>query len=157
MEKGFLLRAFASQRLCERIVSRTTLQLLTAKKAIEAGFRKSRRLFTRLCVKGFGVWVLDLQQGEADITSARGFKQLALGAVLRFAIPGFGSLVGAVSSQYACSGVVVEIDRHDFVADAVFEIGVFDREHHFDAAIEVARHPIGTRKKNLLLWSPRRK
>ena len=45
--------------------------------------------------------------------------------------------------------VVAQQGRQDAVDDARLEPGILDREHHLDAAEEVARHPVGAAEEDL--------
>lgn len=58
----------------------------------------------------------------------------------------FGSLaaqIAAVGLHLPCEGVVFEGEAEAFADDALFEFGIFHGGTHFDAAEEVAPHPVG--------------
>src|SRR4051812_46856512 len=59
--------------------------------------------------------------------------------------------VASVAVQLARGTVVGQIQVEDLVADAVREPAIRDRHHHFDAAIEVARHQVRAADVDLLV------
>ena len=64
---------------------------------------------------------------------------------------GRDAAIGSVALKLAGLDVVGQDDAQDAVEEPALELGVFDREHDFDAPAEVSRHPVGRGQEDLRL------
>src|SRR3546814_1108766 len=58
-------------------------------------------------------------------------------------------LIGAVWLQYPALLVIDQIGHEYLIENLVVDGRILDRNHIFDAAIEIARHPVGRRDDEL--------
>ena len=83
---------------------------------------------------------------QRSIARCGPLQQLILAAMRRAATRRRAG-IGPVRPQHARANIVAQIRRNDFFDDPPPQILRLDREHHFHAAIEIPRHPVGAARE----------
>ena len=73
----------------------------------------------------------------------RDLQELFLTADQRLALFRHHPMIGTVRSQFARLHIIRQADGQNFLDQPLLQIGLLDRKSHFDAAAQVAIHPIG--------------
>ena len=87
---------------------------------------------------------------------ARVGHEIVVGGERTLAIPTGRTMIPTFGVQAPTLSLVVEVGHHDLVEHLLVHGRILDRCHHFDTAIQVARHPVGRRDEDARFFGRQR-